>query len=65
MSSPVQITLVKNGPIKITGAVEVTDADGNRVELPVDKPAIFLCRCGESARKPFCDGKHKTNGFCG
>jgi CDGSH-type Zn-finger protein len=24
---------------------------------------VFLCRCGGSKNKPFCDGTHKTNGF--
>jgi CDGSH-type Zn-finger protein len=31
--------------------------------LPTDKPVVALCRCGQSARKPFCDGTHKTCGF--
>jgi CDGSH-type Zn-finger protein len=59
------ITLVKNGPIKVTTPVELTDGDGNRVEIPADKAVIFLCRCGASAKKPFCDGAHKSCGFEG
>jgi CDGSH-type Zn-finger protein len=33
------------------------------VPLEPGKPAIFLCRCGQSAEKPFCDGAHKECGF--
>jgi CDGSH-type Zn-finger protein len=39
------------------------DHQGNAFELPTDKPAIALCRCGQSKRKPFCDGTHKECGF--
>lgn len=26
---------------------------------------MYLCRCGGSSNKPYCDGTHKTNGFSG
>jgi CDGSH-type Zn-finger protein len=49
----------------VTTPVELTDGDGKRIEIPADKAAIFLCRCGASAKKPVCDGAHKTCGFEG
>jgi CDGSH-type Zn-finger protein len=27
------------------------------------KETIFLCRCGGSAKKPFCDGSHRRVGL--
>jgi CDGSH iron-sulfur domain-containing protein 3 len=52
-----------NGPLLVEGPVTVFDASG--AEFPIDKskPAMALCRCGASAKKPFCDGSHKTCGF--
>ncbi len=49
-----------NGPFKVTGLENFTNSKGDTLET---KPAMFLCRCGGSANKPFCDGTHKTNGF--
>ena len=57
------ITLRDNGPILVHGPITVSDADGNQFELPQNKPAVALCRCGQSQSKPFCDGSHKTCGF--
>ncbi|NIP78992.1 MAG: CDGSH iron-sulfur domain-containing protein, partial [Gemmatimonadetes bacterium] len=42
---------------RVDGAMELCDADGNRIETQDGKP-FFLCRCGQSANKPFCDGTH-------
>lgn len=33
-----------------------------QVELTEGK-AYFFCRCGRSAKQPFCDGSHKGTGF--
>ncbi|MFP5461153.1 MAG: CDGSH iron-sulfur domain-containing protein [Gammaproteobacteria bacterium] len=32
------------------------------VELEAGK-TVYWCRCGLSARQPFCDGSHKDTGF--
>ena len=62
MSEPVKITVRPNGPLQVEGAIAVTDASGKQWDL-VGKPAVFLCRCGASENRPFCDGAHKKVGF--
>jgi CDGSH-type Zn-finger protein len=32
-------------------------------EEALERPRVFLCRCGGSGNKPFCDGTHKRIGF--
>lgn len=59
-----KVTLLENGPIKIEGVESFYDHDGTELPLREGK-ALFLCRCGASARRPFCDGTHKGNGFDG
>ncbi len=56
------IRLIKNGPCRIDGDFELQDDAGNPVETRPGK-ATFLCRCGGSAKKPFCDGTHKRIDF--
>jgi|LSQX01.3.fsa_nt_gb CDGSH-type Zn-finger protein len=51
------ITPLDNGPLLVKGPVILQDAEGN--PFPVDKPQVGLCRCGHSAKKPFCDGAHR------
>ena len=60
--SDVKITVRPNGSLRVEGAVQLVDADGNAWNV-ADKPAFSLCRCGASANKPFCDGSHKNIGF--
>jgi len=58
----VTITLAPNGPYLVDGPLRVVDAEGRPLDTG-GKPRIALCRCGGSARKPFCDGTHGRIGF--
>lgn len=53
--SEVVITVRDNGSLKVAGPVKLVDAEGNEFET---KETFSLCRCGHSAKKPFCDGTH-------
>lgn len=59
----VTMKVLANGPIVVTGECQVTDAEGNAV-VPKANP-FYLCRCGASGNKPFCDGQHKKIEFKG
>lgn len=59
-----RIKVRDSGPYLITGPVTLVDADGNEYTVENPKGNIALCRCGGSQTKPFCDGSHRTNGFC-
>ena len=61
MSEKVEIKAMENGPLLIAGKATITDASGKVSET---EGAMFaLCRCGQSANKPFCDGSHKKVAF--
>ncbi|MBW8883594.1 MAG: CDGSH iron-sulfur domain-containing protein [Planctomycetia bacterium] len=61
--SQVTIRVRDNGPLLVEGPFTVIDAAGNAFTIPTGKPAIALCRCGQSKNKPFCDGSHKDCSF--
>jgi CDGSH-type Zn-finger protein len=54
------IGAVDDGPLFVTGHVEVVRTDGS--PLP-DRNRTSLCRCGQSRNKPLCDGSHVAAGF--
>lgn len=61
----VQLTTIeclKNGPYLVREMVTIRKPDGTE-ETRVGSTA--LCRCGQSANKPFCDGTHGRVGFEG
>ena len=45
------------GPIVVSGAINLTDEEGNPIE---HGPRFSLCGCGKSENMPFCDGAHKS-----
>lgn len=57
-----KITAIKNASYKVDGPVTVEDASG-QVKAVAEGESVWLCRCGGSKNKPWCDGAHKTNCF--
>ena len=55
-----EIKPTKNGPILVTGAVEVVTGTGKTINRATN---VALCRCGHSSNKPYCDGTHSKIGF--
>ncbi len=53
--------ILKDGPIIIEGPLVVNDADNKEVGSMGGN--VALCRCGQSANKPFCDGSHVKADF--
>ena len=56
----VKIQASRNGPLLVTGSVDILDSQG---EVMRTANQVALCRCGQSANKPFCDGAHSKAGF--
>jgi CDGSH-type Zn-finger protein len=54
------VTPVPNGPLKVDGAMEIVSGTGRTIDR---RNSAFLCRCGASANKPFCDGSHSKVSF--
>lgn len=56
---PVEVVVIKGGPLLVKGEVIITDSEGEIKTMP----KCSLCRCGASSNKPFCDGSHKSITF--
>ena len=57
-----KITVVSNGPYRLEGDFEIVDQTGAPFGL-AGRERVSLCRCGKSAKMPFCDGEHKRSCF--
>ena len=60
---PVTVKVITDGPLMVKGECQLLDNQGNA--MPAKTGDIFLCRCGSSANKPYCDGTHKKISFKG
>ena len=60
----VKITIFDDGPLEVTGPITLTNENGKSIEVEPGEPC-YLCRCGGSTTKPFCDGSHSKIGFQG
>jgi CDGSH-type Zn-finger protein/uncharacterized Fe-S cluster protein YjdI len=58
-SGRVTVVPTPDGPLRVQGAFEMHGSDGGERAAN----GGFLCRCGASADKPFCDGSHSSVGF--
>ena len=56
-----RLEFLENGPIRVEGKRFVVRPGAHAAAL--ERPRVFLCRCGGSGNKPFCDGTHKRIGF--
>jgi CDGSH-type Zn-finger protein/uncharacterized Fe-S cluster protein YjdI len=59
-NGPVNVLPQPNGPLMVTGNLEIVSGTGRTTDKVT---RTWLCRCGESKNKPYCDGSHKAAGF--
>lgn len=57
--SKITISCIKDGPLTFRGRLRLHNEFGQECV----KMRGSLCRCGQSASKPFCDGSHERVGF--
>lgn len=55
-----KLTGAKDGPLLVEGTLEVVSGTGRTLNR-ISKTAF--CRCGQSSKKPYCDGTHRKVGF--
>jgi CDGSH-type Zn-finger protein len=75
-STNAKVQISKNGPYVVSGNLPMrkqtigTNSAGESVkwvegEVFPSQAEMYLCRCGHSAQKPFCDGSHTKAKFDG
>jgi CDGSH-type Zn-finger protein/uncharacterized Fe-S cluster protein YjdI len=56
------VTAGRDGPLHVVGPLEIVSGTGRTINRVTE---TWLCRCGGSANKPYCDGTHRKIGFKG
>jgi CDGSH-type Zn-finger protein len=59
--SNIEIKIMKNGPYLVNGDIRLKDGEGKAI--PTQDKTVALCQCGQSIKKPFCDGAHVKADF--
>ena len=57
MADAREVVVTADGPVLVSGPVEIVLPDGSRVRS--DRPVTALCVCRRSRRAPFCDTSHR------
>lgn len=57
-----RITATENGPFRVLHITRLVTSKNDELETEAE---MYLCRCGGSSNKPYCDRTHETNGFSG
>lgn len=55
-----EVTPLPDGPLQVKGSLEIVSGTGRTLNRVTES---FLCRCGASENKPYCDGSHKKIDF--
>jgi CDGSH-type Zn-finger protein len=50
------VEIIEGGPLRIAGKITLWDVKRDNTENPV---VVYLCRCGRSSNKPYCDDSHR------
>jgi CDGSH-type Zn-finger protein len=57
-----EVRVLPKGPIMLKGNFSFRDSSG---KITTGEQELYLCRCGGSKNKPWCDGTHKSIGVPG
>ena len=59
-NGPLIVSAQPNGPYIVSGNFKLVSDDGEVLQVGND---VWLCRCGHSTHKPFCDDSHLSSDF--
>lgn len=57
-----EVKVLKNGPVIIRGNFKIIGTDGKEMK---QMKVASICRCGNSAKFPYCDGSHSKVNYTG